>query len=147
MVSAPLTCTTLLVLRREPFFLPFYSPCILTPSPPVTSGCCNVRMILCFVILTANFLTRGAGRRPLSAYSADHGLILNTIKCVECLFYSQNTSSQLPLFLMNGEVLSREQTVKYLGVHFTSKMAWYTHIDTVCTKCLKPSFLSEGSAQ
>ncbi len=53
---------------------------------------------------------------------------------------SQNTSPQLPLSLINGESLSREQTVKHLGVHLTSNLTWSTDIDSVFTKCLKLSF-------
>ncbi len=45
-------------------------------------------------------------------WSADHGLLINKTKCAECLFYPKNTSPQLPLRLINGEALSREQTVK-----------------------------------
>ncbi len=56
----------------------------------------------------------------LVTWSADHGLIINKNKCVGCLFYPQNISPQLQLPLVNGEALFREQTVKYLGVHYTS---------------------------
>ncbi len=60
----------------------------------------------------------------------------------------QNRESlQLPLSLINGEALSRRQTVKYLGVHFNSNLTWSTHIDSVFTKSLKIFFLSEGSVQ
>ncbi len=56
------------------------------------------------------------------------------------LFYPKNTSPQPPLSLINGEALSRKQTVKYLVVHFNSNLTWSTHIDSVFTKCLKISF-------
>ncbi len=46
----------------------------------------------------------------------------------------------MPTFsFLNGEVLCRDQTVKCLGVHFSSNMTLSTHIDTVFTKCLKLS--------
>ncbi len=48
---------------------------------------------------------------------AEHGSIINKTKCVECLFYIKNTSSQLPFSFLNGEALSRDQTVLYLGVY------------------------------
>ncbi len=83
----------------------------------------------------------------LATWSADHGLVIKKTKCVKSLFYSKCTSSQLSLSFINGEALSREQTVKYLGVNFTSNRTWSTHIDAVFTKCLKLSFLSEGFAQ
>ncbi len=60
----------------------------------------------------------------LVTWSADHGLLINKTKCAECLFYPKNTSPQLPLSLINDEALSREQTVKYLGVHFHSNLTW-----------------------
>ncbi len=53
----------------------------------------------------------------LVTWSADYGLLINKTKCAECLFYPKNTSPQFPLSLINSEALSREQTVKYLGVH------------------------------
>ncbi len=67
--------------------------------------------------------------------SADHGLHINKTKCAECLFYPKNTSPQLPLSRINGEALSLEQTVKYLGVNFNSNLTCSTHIDSVFTKC------------
>ncbi len=55
-------------------------------------------------------------------------------------FIPKNTSPpQLRLSLINGEALSREQTVKYL-VHFTSNLTWSTHIDSVLIQYLKISF-------
>ncbi len=55
-------------------------------------------------------------------------------------FYPKNTSPQLPLPLIKSEAFSREQTVKYLGVHFNSNLTWSTHIDFVFIKCRKISF-------
>ncbi len=57
----------------------------------------------------------------------------------------KNTSSQLSFFFLNGEALFREQTVKYLGVHFSPNMTWSTHIYTVFVKCLKLPFLFADS--
>ncbi len=57
------------------------------------------------------------------------------------LFFPENTSTQLPLSFVNGEALFREQTVKYLGVHFTANLTWSIRIDTNFTKCLKLSFI------
>ncbi len=79
--------------------------------------------------------------QPASELSLSYGLIINKTKCVECLFYSKNTYSQLSFFFLNGEALFREQTVKYLGVHFSPNITWSTHIYTVFVKCLKLSFL------
>ncbi len=76
----------------------------------------------------------------LVTWSVDHGFLINKTKCAECLFYPKNTTLQLPLSLINGDALSREQTVKYLGVHFNSNLTWSTYIDSVFTKCLKISF-------
>ncbi len=83
----------------------------------------------------------------LATWSADHGLAISKTKCAKWIFYSKSTSSQLSLSFINGETLSREQTVKYLCVNFTSNLTWSTHIDAVFTKCLTLSFLSEGFAQ
>ncbi len=88
--------------------------------------------------------SRGAGRQPPSLCDlecwpwASHK---QDYMCGMRLFPKKNTPPQLPLSLINGEALSREQTVKYLGVNFTSNLAWYTHIDSVFIKCLKLSFV------
>ncbi len=76
----------------------------------------------------------------LATWSSDHGLNISMIKYVECLAYSKNTSPQLLFSFLYSEALSREHTVKYVGVHFSSNMTLSTHIDTAFTKCLKPSF-------
>ncbi len=86
-------------------------------------------------------------------WSADHGLLINKTKCAECLFYPRNTSSKPPLSLINGEELSREQTVKYIGVRFNSNLTWSTHIDSVFSKdcvsirkCIRLPSTSSGVA-
>ncbi len=80
-------------------------------------------MLSCFVILTANVLLK-RGWMTTSMVLRPGLLTMDTTKCVKCLFYSKNTSPQLPLSLMNGEALSREQTVKYLGVNFNWNLTW-----------------------
>ncbi len=52
----------------------------------------------------------------LVPWSANHGLIITKQKCIECLFYSKNTSHELPFAFLNGESLSREQTSRWLGL-------------------------------
>ncbi len=44
----------------------------------------------------------------LATWSADHELVINKTRYVECLSSSKNTSSQLPFSFLNGEALSRE---------------------------------------
>ncbi len=68
---------------------------------------------------------------------------MNQNNCVECFFYSKNTSSALPFFFLDGEALSRDSTVKHLGVNFSSFMIWSAHIDTAFIKCLKLLFYSD----
>ncbi len=77
-----------------------------------------------------------------ATWSADHWQLINKTKCAECLFYSKNIFSQHQLFLINGESVSRDQTVKYLGEYITSNMTWCTHMNTVFTKCLRLSFFN-----
>ncbi len=98
------------------------------------------------LFLQQMFRPRGAGWRTLSSCDLEcwSWLIINKTKCVECFFYSIKHFLSNPF--LNGEALSREQTVKYLRVHFTPNMIWSTHIYTIFTKCLKLSFLSKGSA-
>ncbi len=65
----------------------------------------------------------------LVTWSSDHGLLISKTKCAS--FIPKNTSPQLPLSLVNGEALSRQQTVKNLGVHFNLNLIWPTQIDSV----------------
>ncbi len=64
-------------------------------------------------------------------------------KCAECLFYS-NSSSQLPFSFLNGEALSRDHTVKYLGVYFSSNMAWSTLSTPSSLNALNNLFYSQA---
>ncbi len=91
-----------------------------------------MRMVLCLVILTANVQTK-KGLATTSLVLRLGVLIINKTKCVECLFYSKNTSFQSPFSFLNGEALSREHTIKYLGVYFSSNMAWSSHVETFFT--------------
>ncbi len=118
--------------------------CAFNTNP---ADCWSMRMTLCLIIRTANAPTKmgWATNSRLATWSSDHGLNISKTKCVECLVYSKNTSSQLMFPFLNRDALSCEQTIKYLGVHFSSNMTWTTHIDTVFTKCLKLSFLFAGS--
>ncbi len=98
MVGALLTWTTTWVFRREPFCLPFYSPCILTPF-------IHHSRLLKYAddfVLSYSF-SKSSDQEELdddlhrlTAWSADYGLIMIKIECVECLFYSKKI---LHLFL------------------------------------------------
>ncbi len=51
-----------------------------------------------------------SGLSRLVTWSADHGLVINKTRYVECLSSSKNTSSQLPFSFLDGEALSREHS-------------------------------------
>ncbi len=118
---------------------------------PKTCGCSTCSCSFSVSIFLAYLLGNSYKKRSdqagldddpfrLAIWSADHGLIINKAKSVECQFYSKNTSSQLLFYFLNGEDLSREQTVMNLVVHFPFNVTWSTHIETVLTKCPKLSF-------
>ncbi len=56
-------------------------------------------------------------RSRLAKRSAEHGLVINKTKYVECLFYSET----LPLRSCSL-FFTAKHTVKYLSVHFSSNM-------------------------
>ncbi len=111
---------------------------------------CHSRLLKyadCFVFI--NFYTKCSDQEDLdddlyrrATWSADHWLLINKTKCAKCLFYSTNIFSHHQLFFINGEAVSREQTVKYLGEYITSIMTWCTHMNTVFTNCLRLSFFN-----
>ncbi len=140
MVGTLLTWTTMWVFRREPFFLPFYSPCILTPSHHVTLLKYAVDFVFfcSYSKLSDQDVLDDDLHRRLTC-SADHGLIINKNKYAECLFCPKNNSAKLTLSLINGEALSWDQTVRCLGVHFTSNLKgpptlrWFQKLLVKCT--------------
>ena len=54
------------------------------------------------------------------------------------IFFSSGfIPNNLPAFKIDGEFLEYKQTVKFLGVHLTSKLTWNVHIDYLLTKARK----------
>ncbi len=77
--------------------------------------------------------------RPVT-WSADHGLPVNKIKCVKCLFYPKNTSpiSRSLSSTVKHYLVSKQSSIL---VYISPRTwLWYTHIDTAFTKCLRLSF-------
>jgi hypothetical protein len=69
---------------------------------------------------------------------------LNKMKCMECVFHLRgNTSANdvNPPASIDGQPFRRVDTVKYLGVYFSSDGSWSVHVDNLFAKCLKLTFV------
>ena len=44
---------------------------------------------------------------------------------------------QPPNLTLNGEILERVNSYKYLGITFTTDLSWHPHISNICTKTRK----------
>ncbi len=79
----------------------------------------------------------------LATWSADHGFIINKTKCMECLFNLKNTSSNSRSPSSTVKLYLDSKRWSILVYVLPRTWLWYTRIDTVFTKCLRLSFLSE----
>ncbi len=91
---------------------------------------CHRRLLKCAYDYASGCSYNWTTTSRLATWSANHWLVINITKCVECSFYSKTISSAFPFSFLNGKALSREHTVEYIGVHFNSNMTWLSHIGT-----------------
>ena len=91
------------------------------------------------VIKTAvDYVHLQAGIDATSACIQEKDLQFNANKC-KTMLTSRKQSNTLPLpqLILNGVVLDRVQSYKYLGVTLTSNMSWSPHINICCNKTRK----------
>ena len=76
-------------------------------------------------------------RQALSsiAWCEQNGLLLNRDKCLEVSFSSRPSiySSTIP----DSSCFTSKQSIKYLGVIFTSNLSWSQHVEYIFSKCLR----------
>lgn len=70
-------------------------------------------------------------------YMFDNGLTLSSEKTKMMLFNNGQNPSILPTFKLGTDTLNYADSVKFLGIHFSSKLSWNLHIDYIITKARK----------
>ena len=73
----------------------------------------------------------------LSDYMQENGLELSGEKTSLILFNNGQNPQFLPKLYLDGILLTYQQSVKFLGVYFTSKLKWNLHIEHLLTKARK----------
>jgi ribonuclease HI len=73
----------------------------------------------------------------LSNYMKENGLELSGEKTSLMLFNNGLNSKSLPKLYLDGVLLLYKQSVKFLGVYFTTKLKWKVHIEYLLTKARK----------
>ncbi len=72
-----------------------------------------------------------AALQHVSAWSQNHGLLLNESKCIDCIFYLRAPSVLPHPLSTNGTVLTSSEKVEYLGLLLTPNLSWGPHIEHV----------------
>ena len=85
-----------------------------------------------------NFLSCRYNIYP-QAISADNHLVLNILKCCYMVFCRRHhpTLPNAPLYVGDSQALNKRDHFKYLGVNFSTDLAWSYHINTICKKTRK----------
>ncbi|KAM9411693.1 uncharacterized protein ACWYII_026277 [Salvelinus alpinus] len=126
--SSPLPSSTIFCSS----FLSFPSPCLPSyplPSPPLHTYFPFPALLLSFPIL------QGGGEAPRSVVSGNN-LTLNVNKTKEMIvdFRKQQREHPPPPIHIDGTVVERVESFKFLSVHITDKLNWSNHTDSVVKK-------------
>ncbi len=79
----------------------------------------------------------------VSDWSGDNGLNLNPNKCTQCMFILKNNAVTGPDLKsnINGDTLSKVESVTYLGVTSSNNAKWTTHVEDILRNCVRLFFL------
>ncbi len=72
-----------------------------------------------------------AALQHVSSWASSNGLLRNHSKCIECPFYLRVLNSLPTPLIVDGSPLSQTNSVKYLGLTFSSNLTWSSHIESV----------------
>ena len=73
----------------------------------------------------------------VSKWANNNGFKFSTSKTVAVRFTRSTRQETVPVLKLNGEIIPYDNTVKFLGMTFDSKLTWSSHIDTLKTKVKK----------
>ena len=80
--------------------------------------------------------------RELAVWCQDNNLSLNVSKTKELIVdYRKMQAEQAPI-IINGAVVERVESFKFLGVHITNKLSWSKHTKTVVKRARQNLFPS-----
>ena len=76
-----------------------------------------------------------AGLRVASSWTRENLMLLNLRKCVAVVFTRKQTVLRSPpAIYLDGQPISFVPTFKYLGLWFSSRLSWSTHVEHVVKK-------------
>ena len=70
----------------------------------------------------------------LERWSQTNAMKLNTCKTKVLHMTRSRKQTPLPLYLLNGSLLSTATTYKYLGITINNTLTWNDHVDAVISK-------------
>ena len=70
----------------------------------------------------------------LYVWSIKNSMKVNAKKSNVIIFNSKQNAEELREYSLNGNILERTETVKYLGVYLNHKLSWDAHIDYILSK-------------
>ncbi len=128
------------VFCRDPVFLPFYSPCILTPSYPVTTDCWSMPMVLCVVILSTKgswtMLVFWAVAYPCRCSFIRRRRSMNVHKSLLCRIVS---ACAIPAILYCSSIIFPDCSTKTLPLSPSSGVAYSQICKVLISSCKRLS--------
>ena len=82
--------------------------------------------------------------RDLAVWCQDYDLSLNVSKTKELIVdYRKRRAEQAPINI-DGAVVERDESFKFLGVHITNELSWSKHTKTVMKRAYDKTFSPSG---
>ncbi|KAM9414193.1 uncharacterized protein ACWYII_012911 [Salvelinus alpinus] len=78
--------------------------------------------------------------RALGVWCQENNLTLNVNKTKEMIVDFRKQQRELPPIHIDGSVVEKVESFKFLGVHITDKLNWSTHTDSVVKKAQQRLF-------
>ena len=72
--------------------------------------------------------------RALRVWCQENNLTLNVNKTKETIVDFRKQQREHPPIHIDGTVVEKLESIKFLGVHITDKLKWSTHTDSVVKK-------------